>query len=489
MFGEGTDVLMARQQLAMSASQAAIESRQLQNEVNTILEAIFNPNLPPVIATTGDKISSNPPVISDSQGKTKNTGTIGEFTGAANFSGPYIEFTGDPAFAAPPSETFRALFTTAGWVDVDGFGWNDAPGDTTLYRGYDVSLFGSYVSIRDSKIGRHITTGEGGMLFVRSLSDIIVDPSLLVASSDGTRGYIWLAADGRIDFLGNSSFFTEANASGFDGLSSGSISRGVEMDSRGTAAGDGLFLENAFIDVTAPNSPLAQGGEVVLKGKREVSIKETTDIQANGYTAGTIQVESARAVNMEALTDYVRLSAQDGLSVLNGLTQPGEIQIIGADRGANGKTINIVASGAAGGGSIVASATQAITIHNARLSADATGTLPAGIVHLAARDITINNSIISASSVGGVAGRINIYGDVASGAVNVLNSSLTTAGATAGANSGIYIKGNTVNLAGTTLNPGPAKVHIISNSNTGGWSTVPTDTIHWHQAGSDGAHF
>ncbi len=250
----------------------------------------------------------------------------------------------------------------------------------------------------------------------------------------------------------------------------------VELISTGDGSGsggstEGVHIRNASIDVShaliqgegnyymSPN-PAQVGGNVTVDGKQQVTIQDTTDIYADGTTAGSIQVISEGTasaagqvvVNNESSTGYIRLSAQDSATVLGALTGGGDINIVGAPRSSGSETVQIVANGPAGGGTIAITAIQNLSVINAQLNANGAGSLPGGTIALAAQNVLVQNSFLTASSASGAAGLITITGYTSA---SVLNSILQTLGATAGSSSGICISAPTVNLAGTTLNNGP----------------------------------
>lgn len=194
-----------------------------------------------------------------------------------------------------------------------------------------------------------------------------------------------------------------------------------------------------------------------------------------GSSAGSINISSpgtdstpgsVSILDVESnKTHYVRLSARDSAVVFDALANGGNIEIHGADARASGsETIQIVASGPAGGGNITVSAIQNLSIINAQLNANGAGSLPGGTITLNGVNVYVLNSLLTASSASGQAGRIALNG---SSSVSALNSILQTLGVTAGGNSGIYISAPTVNLAGTTLIPGPTgAAQIYANTFT-----------------------
>ncbi|MBI5819561.1 MAG: FecR domain-containing protein [Verrucomicrobia bacterium] len=252
----------------------------------------------------------------------------------------------------------------------------------------------------------------------------------------------------------------------------------VEIVSTGDGSGpggsaEGVHIRNASIDVShailntegghQKSSTAAQvGGNVTVDGKKQVTIRDTTDIYADGTTAGSIQVISEGTastagqvvVNNESSTGYIRLSAQDSATVLGALTSGGDINIVGAPRSSGSENVQITAGGPMGGGNITITAVQNLNIINAQLNG--------GNIALTANNVNINRSLLSAGSVSGPAGRIFITGY---SSASVLNSILQILGTTAGSGSGIYISSPTVNLAGTALKPGPTgSAQIYANT-------------------------
>jgi hypothetical protein len=495
MIGEGTDILLLTTANPQQGFTHAIEE----------LEQTLQEQLPPqpsgqqsgpqptasTLITTGDEIDDAlRRVVTLQTGATKFEGVLNQGSGEVVFDagGDDIVMSGSPGRTGQNATPFKVAFVTQGAFAMEGLVRDDEVWPVEGRRDLIRAEAGN-ILIHDSEVVLGSAGGIGGELRLKSGGDIIVDPSVINASGPDQGGLIRLEGTDIVSLHGggvDDDFeFSQLVAGGFEGGT-------VEMFSSSGPVGSGVFIYDAFIDVNSTagllESSTAQGGQVTINGEQLVLMQDTADIQANGPVAGRIDVSSPGTatelgqVTLDAAEGYIRLSAQATTEVLDGLTG-GRIEIMGVSAGEGAKSVNITAGG------ITLAAAEAIFLQHARLSADAAGNAAAGTVHLAARNITIHNSIISASSAGGVAGRINIYGDVASGAVSVLNSSLTTAGATAGASSGIYIKASTVDLAGTVLNPGPAKVHIISSSNTGNWPTDHNAAIHWHQAGSPDAHF
>jgi len=106
-------------------------------------------------------------------------------------------------------------------------------------------------------------------------------------------------------------------------------------------------------------------------------------------------------------------------------------------------------------------AVEAVRLANVGIHADAASVTGAGgLVHIQAPTVAIQNTMITANGGSlGVAGQINIFAmnlaGTSYGALSILNSTLSTLGYAAGLNSGIYLKGSTVDLSGTTLQLAP----------------------------------
>ena len=248
-----------------------------------------------------------------------------------------------------------------------------------------------------------------------------------------------------------------------------------------------LDVRDSLIDVSSTGGTSAgktpRGGDVYLQGTLTATITAdgsgSTTINADGPAAGTgtgsagsIQIQSpgtdstpgnVTVVDVDSnKTHYIRLSAQDSAAVFNALANGGNIDIHGADGRASGnENIQIVASGPAGGGTITMSTVQNLSVINAQLNANGAGSLPGGSINLSAQNIYILNSLLTASSASGPAGQITISGNISA---SILNSILQTLGSTGG---GITISSPTVNLAGTTLKPGPSgTAQIYANTFT-----------------------
>jgi hypothetical protein len=324
-------------------------------------------------------------------------------------------------------------------------------------------------------------TAGGGVIEAEAPQNVVVETAVLDASalSGSTKqgGTIRLHAGASTSTpTGSVALWlvgSDLRVQGFDGGTVTSL-----------PAGDGPFylpanleMHGAVVDVSSyggvstGNTP--QGGNVNLHGTMTAVISGdpagSTTINADGPTvangavsgssAGNIQIQSPGSSSTPGSitvsadsTHYVRLSAHDSALVFDTLANGGNVDIHGAGSRASGsETIQISANGPAGGGLIAMTAVQNLSVINAQLNANGAGSLPGGTINLTAPNVLVMNSLLSASSVSGQAGRIDINGSN----INVLNSILQTLGATAGVNSGIYISGPVVNLAGTTLNPGP----------------------------------
>jgi len=290
--------------------------------------------------------------------------------------------------------------------------------------------------------------------------------------------------------------FTGGNSSQLDLVMVGAMDVGgtVEMISTGTSPTAGVFIQNAHIDATHPNvgpfpphvlssTPAVQGGTVTMDGKVQVDIRDTTTVNADGATAGSIHVASqgtasaagSVAMNASSPSGYIRLSAQDSATIFNALTANGNADILGAPRTVGNETIQILAGGPTDAGKISIAAIQALNIVNAQLNASAASgsAYAGGFLRLQAPSILVQNSGLYANGgSSGIAGRIEL-GGFASTSVSVLNSMLSTMGFSAGLvpaagatfnTSGIYISGASVNLGGSTLVPGPtAIVHVYTD--------------------------
>ncbi|MCX6900674.1 MAG: FecR family protein [Verrucomicrobia bacterium] len=363
----------------------------------------------------------------------------------------------------------------------------------------NIAFFGS--TLGDGTKTVNITaSGDagGGVISVEAPGTIYVANAALDASAlaDSTEsgGTIRLHAgaspntptDGSVALQ---TFSAELRARGFDGgevttipSGTGSFYLPASLEMHGT-----LIDVSSYGGTSPGNTP--QGGNVSLNGTLSAMIfgdqYGSTDITADGPTVanGAVAGSSAGSINISSpgtdstpgnvtildvesnKTHYVRLSARDSAVVFDALNNGGNIEIHGADARASGnETVQIVASGPAGGGNITISAIQNLSIINAQLNANGAGSLPGGTITLNGVNVYVLNSLLTASSALGQAGRIALNG---SSSVSALNSILQTLGMTAAGNSGIYISAPTVNLAGTTLIPGPTgAAQIYANTFT-----------------------
>ncbi|OHE82661.1 MAG: hypothetical protein A2107_04740 [Verrucomicrobia bacterium GWF2_62_7] len=368
---------------------------------------------------------------------------------------------------------------------------------STLLDPGNIALFGA--DLGDGTKTVNITTSGdagGGVISVEAPKTVYVANAAMDASAlaDSTEsgGTIRLHAgaspstptDGSVALQ---TFSADLQARGFDGGEVTTIPSGIgpfylpaSLDMHGT-----LVDVSSYGGTSPGNTP--QGGDVHLHGTLSAMIfgdqYGSTDIAADGPAEGNGAVigSSAGSINIASpgdastpgnvtildvesnKTHYVRLSARDSAVVFDALSNGGNIEIHGADARASGnETIQIVASGPAGGGNITISAIQNLSVINAQLNANGAGSLPGGTIILNAQNLLVQNSFLTASSALGQAGRIEMNG---SSSISALNSILQTLGATASGNSGIFISAPSVNLAGTTLNPGPTgSAQIFANT-------------------------
>ncbi|MFA6563561.1 MAG: hypothetical protein WCV00_16770 [Verrucomicrobiia bacterium] len=313
----------------------------------------------------------------------------------------------------------------------------------------------------------------GGEISVEAPRTVYVANAALDASaladSTGSGGTIRLHAgaspstptDGSVALQ---TFSAELRARGFDGGEVTTIPSGIgpfylpaSLEMHGT-----LVDVSSYGGTSPGNTP--QGGDVHLHGTLSAMIfgdqYGSTDITADGPAegsgavagrAGSIHIQSpgtdSTPGNVTILdvesnrTHYVRLSARDSAVVFDALANGGNIDIHGADGRARGsETIQITASGPSGG-NITISAIQNLSIINAQLNAG-------GTLSLNGQNILVQNSLLTAA----------LISISASSSASVLNSMLQ-------ASSGINISAPTVNLAGTTLNPGlSGSAQIYANS-------------------------
>ena len=161
----------------------------------------------------------------------------------------------------------------------------------------------------------------------------------------------------------------------------------------GTGAGgttEGVHIRNAVIDAShsfpTDGSPLipgstppTQGGTVTVDGTQQVTIQDTTTINADGQqTAGSISVTSEgtsyQAGKIDVSIDNggsAYLSAQN-LSITKwSAPSDGSIGIFGADVSDGSKTVTFTATGPAGGGLISIAAPDSVMIGAATLDVSA----------------------------------------------------------------------------------------------------------------------
>lgn len=404
--------------------------------------------------------------------------------------------------------------TTAGSIQVTSSGTSLQPGKVSFHvedtgtpghiflsarQTIVSSVFTSGIALRGANLvggGKSLNviasgSAGGGVIEAEAPQNVVVENAALDASAlSGTTkpgGTIRLHAGASTSTpTGSVALWlvgSDLRAQGFDG---GTVTS--------QPAGDGPFylpanleMHGAVVDVSSYGSAsptsTPHGGESNLQGTMTTVIAGdsygSTTINADGPTVanGAVSGSSAGNINIQSpgsgatpgsitvsadSTHYVRLSAHDSALVFDTLANGGNVDIHGAGSRASGsETIQITANGPAGGGVIAITAVQNLNVINAQLNANGAGSLPGGTISLNAPNVTVLNSLLTASSASGQAGRIDISGSN----INVLNSILQTLGVTAGPNSGIYISAPSVNLAGTTLNPGPtgaAQIHATT---------------------------
>jgi len=470
MMGEGTDVLM-RQPINLSAQEAVLT--EVEVYLRGWLESLYGlPKPPPIQIGSHDVVDHDQTRIYTQPGDvTKLKGFLNTDTGEAVFATGHqdIQITGSPQFLTG-SGPCNVSLGCVGQIAIDTADL-EFPGSYPNAFNITLKLFAVEENpgllIRDSVVGNSSPSSLGGTLTAVSLTDMLVERSQIITYG----GYPSLIGAGLLDI--ESSLVTA------DGLFAGSPYLG---------AADVTIRDSKITANTTDFTGLyGLGGSVSINGTLNTFLDNNTDVQAQGPApceSIRLQAEGAYGVpgniKLQATTGYVRLNAQQTAAVLGALPA-GTIEITGGEYydltdAQVKKTVVLDASGNYGGGRIDLIAATEIQMTHARLNADGPAGLPAGTIHIEAPTITINNSILSASSVSGMAGRIDILGSM-SGVVTINNSMLTTAGGSAGAQSGIFITGGTVYLDPYTIsriNSGPAPAVITSHNTISG---LPT-TIH-----------
>ena len=492
MFGEGTDMFMMPGFPAGGTAAAEEYQRRILQETRDIMSGLLDRTKKPVVVTTGDVVDSSQAKISSGSGTVKSTGTIGAATGAANFTAPYISLSGQPTLLGPVEGDFQAIFSTLGTISINDFSASEG---STLASGFKMAFFGgsstSLINVDSSTLGAQ-SYGDGGKLLFRSLGDIVVGgASTLEASGYNDRGFISLDANGSTVFMGDDAgSMSIARARGYGGQSTSTEQFGVEMISRGTADQMGVLLQDAVIDVnstyTGESIVGPAGGEVLLNARRQVTLLDTTDIQANGPSAGGIKLIASGTpttlgqVTMQTVGDgYIRLSAQDGATVLSAITDPRVIEITGVQQGSS-TSIKIWTTGRtarngdyAGGnitvGNLSGLETESLSVRNAQFVAASTGSLPGGNVKLTAKNIFLDNILIDVSSLTGYGrgGTISVLSRNTGGTITINDCTFRAAGAAGSATDAITIRGYNVVFTGDNVFDVGANRNVVVRRTTG----------------------
>ncbi|MCX7825148.1 MAG: FecR family protein, partial [Verrucomicrobiae bacterium] len=387
------------------------------------------------------------------------------------------------------------------------------PGNSSAQGGGVTIMGATQVTVQDST--EVLARGfQGGSIQVSAFSpnaNLLAQSSVFDASSNSSDpnaagaigGSVSLISMGILGFSGETGNpYAQAYARGLEGggVSLASYGERFLSGASGPVPVDGVFIHDAVLDAsttgTDPYNPNAKGGSVTIGGQLQVVIQDNTFIAADGPSgygmgygqhAGAVDIRSmgssdlpGRVVVTASDAGNVKIGAVDFVPYGMGGGGPanGNIRVSGADRGHESYTVNLSSSSETGGGAVVLNAANSIGVMHASLTADAFGasSMTPGIVHVQAPEVMFNGANLSASTEAGAgpAGRINVFGLNPNGSfdetsVEIYNSHFLTTGNSKNADSGIFIKGRQVDIAGfnpDTFNPGPARV-VIETFNAG----------------------
>jgi FecR protein len=463
MLGEGLDVFMRDVKPLTFSSQDA-SRLEAWIYIEGIIESLLGLPKPPPLQLNGNDVVDHDRALIYTQpgGAAKMLGFLDTGTDQAMFAtgNQDIQITGSPQFIAGSGRPFNMSAGCVGQIaitsaDLEFPGTASNPFDVTFKL---ISIDENPgLLIRDSVVGNSSPSALGGSLTAVSLTDMVIERSRIITYG----GYPTLLGAGLLDI--------ESSGVTADALNGGTVILGAEN----------VTVQNSAITANTTDFTGLYGhaGAIILDGSLNAFFGDNADVQAQGPASSErINVRSEGDdgapghIQLQATTGYVRLNARQAAVVLTALPA-GTIEITGGEyydaaSGQMKKTAVLDATGNYGGGRIDLTAASLIQMTHAHLLADGPGSLPGGTIHLEAPSILINNSILSASSVSGMAGRIDILGSL-SGVVTINNSSLTTGGALAGSQSGIFITGGTVNLDSYTIshiNSGPAQAVITTHT-------------------------
>ncbi len=298
---------------------------------------------------------------------------------------------------------------------------------------------------------------------------------------------------------------------------------------------DGVYIHDTTLDVSPRDDHGApsyggNGGTIFIGAKSntddpavsgwggnlQVVIEDSVDINADGQVPGKVKISSSGndalpgriSLNVPNSTGHINISAQYASYGYYGSSSSGDDGSIGLWGSSTAtppyKSIILSATGPAGGGTITANAYGlyykpdwwlgsfdgaggGINFTYASLDASAplNSAKSGGAISLQAPQINLSSTSLSANGDGsGNAGQIKLTAVNPNGThlntqVSINNSALTTGGATAVPESGIFISGDSVvidSASASALDSGNAQVHIQSRGNTGfssGWLWSP----------------
>jgi hypothetical protein len=357
------------------------------------------------------------------------TGTGGSLSGAFNASVAQFDFGGDNVLLWPnnPHSTptgagvFHVEFTTSGSFEaLDAIPGTGGPSvtETSLIsiHAQGIQVVNSIFSMGDAAA----PNGPSEFQLFSSTDAFVVSPydsmnptapATVIAPNTGTvssqirGGKFHLESAGITALIGGDMLtrLTKVLVGADD------VGGTVEIVSTGTGTTtggntQGVHVRNAYIDTShlllsgyptfglSPTIALT-GGSVTLNGTMQVNIEGATDIYADGsFAPGSIMVASTGSsiqpgtvifhVEDDVAPGHVFLSSR--LTASSSAASPGQIALFGSTLSGGGKSLNVVASGPAGGGTILAEAPGSVFVAFAGLDASALagGTLAGGTIRL-----------------------------------------------------------------------------------------------------------
>src|SRR5581483_4542837 len=179
-----------------------------------------------------------------------------------------------------------------------------------------------------------IRTAEGGHVYLiapnveNQASGVITSP----------KGEVVIAAGNTVELVNAQTpdLRVEYTAPGNQAINAGQV-----IASSGSVGIYGTLIKNSGL-VSASAATIGNGGKIVLKAVKDITLDATSAVQASGATGGSVTVQA----------DTGTLLAQGTIEAKGGEAKGGEIQLLGTQVGLIGTT-NVDASGDQGGGTVL----------------------------------------------------------------------------------------------------------------------------------------